>query len=331
MPRKARLDAPNALHHIISRGIEKRPIFKGNKDRDHFLERLEKVLQETGTPCFAWALMPNHFHLLMKTGRTPIATVMRRLLTGYAVYFNRRHDRHGQLFQNRYKSFLCQEDVYLKELVRYIHLNPLRAGLVNDLSALKSFPYCGHGVLTGDAQCAWQDTAYILRMYGKRKKQAIAAYLSHVEDGAAIGRRHDLTGGGMVRSQGGWESVMQLKRENLRIKGDERILGDSDFVQSVLEQAAERMTDRYLLSIAGVDFEKMAQGIADAFGVDVEAIRTKRRRGRISRARSLLAYRAFHELGLTMVAIGKLLNISQPAVSKAVERGSEIDKELKGA
>jgi REP element-mobilizing transposase RayT len=77
-----------------------------------------------------------HFHLLLRTGRTPIATVMRRLLTGYAVSHNRRHRRHGHLFQNRYKSILCQEDIYLLELVRYIHLNPIRAKLVSDIKAL---------------------------------------------------------------------------------------------------------------------------------------------------------------------------------------------------
>ena len=90
-------------------------------------------MTDTKTSCFAWALIPNHLHLLFRTGVTPIATVMRRLLTGYAVSFNRRHRRHGQLFQNRYKSILCQENPYLLELLRYIHLNPLRAGLVSDL------------------------------------------------------------------------------------------------------------------------------------------------------------------------------------------------------
>ena len=88
MPRKARIDAPGALHHIIVRGIERRKIFYDNADRDNFLERLGSVLTETSTPCFAWALIPNHLHLLLRTGSTPIATVMRRLLTGYAVTFN---------------------------------------------------------------------------------------------------------------------------------------------------------------------------------------------------------------------------------------------------
>jgi len=88
MPRQARIDAPSALHHIICRGIERRNIFKDNTDRNRFLERLGSVLQKTSTPCYGWALIPNHFHLLLKTGKEPIAQIMRRLLTGYAVTFN---------------------------------------------------------------------------------------------------------------------------------------------------------------------------------------------------------------------------------------------------
>ena len=127
MPRKSRIDALQALQHIIARGIKRRKIFRDDVDRNQFLERLGRIVTDTGTLCDAWALMPNHFHLLLKTASMPVSTVMRRLLTGYAVTHNRRHRRCGHLFQNRYKSVLCQEDTYLLELVRYIHLNSLRA------------------------------------------------------------------------------------------------------------------------------------------------------------------------------------------------------------
>ena len=110
MPRQARIDSPGALHHVIRRGIERRNIFEDDIDRNRFVERLGNVLEQTSTSCFAWALMPNHFHLLLKAGATPFTKGMRKLLTGYAVTFNHRHCRHGHLFQNRYKSFLCQEE-----------------------------------------------------------------------------------------------------------------------------------------------------------------------------------------------------------------------------
>ncbi len=130
MPRKSRIDASGALHHIIGRGIERSRIFENNADRENFLARLEDILKETGTACYAWALIPNHFHLLLRTGAVPISTIMRRLLTGYALWYNRRHQRHGHLFQNRYKSILCQEDSYLLELMRYIHLHSKGSSLL---------------------------------------------------------------------------------------------------------------------------------------------------------------------------------------------------------
>ena len=102
MPRKARIEALGALHHIILRGIERKVIFKDDSDRENFLDRFGILVSESKTACYGWALMTNHVHLLLKTGLSPVATLMRRLLTGYAVSFNRRHRRHGQLFQNRY-------------------------------------------------------------------------------------------------------------------------------------------------------------------------------------------------------------------------------------
>jgi len=108
---------------------------------------------------------------------------MRRLLTGYVVSFNRRHERYGQLFQNRYKSIVCQEEVYLKELVRYIHLNPLRAGIVSNLTELNKYPYCGHSALMGRKRRPWQDVDYVLRYFGKTSQNARKAYFSYVERG----------------------------------------------------------------------------------------------------------------------------------------------------
>ncbi len=126
MRRRSRMDAPGALHPIIARGIEQGKILRDDSDRNNFLERLGEILEETKTPCWAWASIPNHIHLLLKTGQTPVAALMRRLLPGSAVSFNRRHRRYRHLFQNRYKSIRCQEDAYLLEWVRYIHLNRTR-------------------------------------------------------------------------------------------------------------------------------------------------------------------------------------------------------------
>ena len=133
----------------MARGIERREVFRDDKDRNSFLERLAIILEETQSQCYSLSLIPNHFHLLIRTGTTPLSKVMRRLMTGHAVTFNKRHKRSGHLFQNRYKSIICEEDLYLLELIRYIHLNPLRAKLVQDLKELDKYPWTGHSAILG--------------------------------------------------------------------------------------------------------------------------------------------------------------------------------------
>jgi putative transposase len=128
MPRQARLDFPGTLHHVIIRGIEKNNIVSGDRDREDFMGRLGNIAMESGTVIYAWALMSNHAHILLRSGSSGLSTFMRRFLTGYAAGYNRRNRRHGILFQNRYKSIVYGEETYFVELVRYIHLNPFGQG-----------------------------------------------------------------------------------------------------------------------------------------------------------------------------------------------------------
>jgi REP element-mobilizing transposase RayT len=324
MPRKARIDAPGALHHIIIRGIERRKIFLDDFDRDNFLKRLSNVLSETATPCFAWALIPNHVHLLLRTGTTAIATVMRRLLTGYAVSFNRRHRRHGQLFQNRYKSILCQEELYLLELVRYIHLNPLRAGLVAELKSLDKYPYSGHGVLMGKVAHAWQDVHYILKLFDGKLSMARRRYREFVKKGISDGRRPDLVGGGLLRSAGGWAMVKAMRRSPSRMKGDERILGEGDFVEAVLKAAQEKLDRKYHLRSRGYSFERLIKRVAKLFEVSPKELLSGGKHAKTVKARSVVCYWGNRELGMSTIELSKKLNISQPTASQSVVRGQKI-------
>lgn len=327
MPRKARIDAPGALHHIIIRGIEKRQIFENDRDRNQFIQRLADILTETETPCYAWALIPNHIHLLLKTGLTPIATIMRRLLTGYAVYFNRRHRRYGHLFQNRYKSILCQKEPYFRELVRYIHLNPLRSKLIKDIRALDKYPYSGHSAIIGKVKRDWQQVSHALSFFGKRKSDARKAYRHFVEKGVNQGRRPELTGGGLLRSIGGWAALSVLRDEEVWVKGDERILGDSDFVEAVLKEAEEQLERRYRLKAEGFNLDRVATRVAQVLDIPVEAVWEKSRRPQVAEARSLLCYWASKELSLSMTDLARRLKLTQPAVSIAARRGERIARE----
>jgi len=327
MPRQARLDAPGALHHVIGRGNERRRIFKDAKDRKEFLARLGEIFSGTETICYAWALIPNHFHLLLRTGTQPMATVMRRLLTGYAIYFNRRHHRYGHLFQNRYKSILCQEDPYFRELVRYIHLNPLRAKLVKGMDALDQYPYSGHSALMGRVKHEWQDTKYVLRWFGKGIQQARSRYRDFMKQGVQMGKRPELTGGGLVRSVGGWLNLSELRKANVRVKGDERILGESDFVERMLQEAGEAFERKSLLKSQGWDLDKLAAYVAKLLDMDVSAVWSSGKYRPIVEARSLLCYWAVRELGITMTCLAKRLKLSVSAVSQSVERGARIAEE----
>jgi len=143
MARQARLDAPGTLHHVMVRGIELRRIVDDEEDGKEFVTRLGAVARETATAVYAWALMTNHAHILLSSGVQGLSKFMRRLLTGYAVTYNIRHRRHGHLFQNRYKSIVCDGDSYFTELVRYIHLNPLRVKLVKNFNELERYPTVG--------------------------------------------------------------------------------------------------------------------------------------------------------------------------------------------
>ena len=165
MPRQARLDVPGALHHIMIRGINKSSIFKDGRDRTRFLDRLGKNIVETQSSVYAWALMETHVHLLVRSGRPGISALMRKLLTWYAQYYNRRHGRTGHLFENRYKSILCDEETYLLALVRYIHLNPVRAKVVRTMKELDGYPWSGHRMLIGRDENRWMDRGHVLGCY----------------------------------------------------------------------------------------------------------------------------------------------------------------------
>ena len=328
MPRTARLDTPGLLHHIIIRGIERRKIFNDDKDRENIIERLSILLPETKTQCYAWSFLSNHAHFLFRSGPHGIAGLMRRLLTGYAVSYNKRHRRHGQLFQNRYKSVICQEDRYFQELVRYIHLNPLRAKIVTDLKELDRYSYCGHSALMGKKKRQWQDIEYVLGFFGKKIGEARKEYRSYVKKGIPMGRRPELVGGGLIRSLGGWGEVKKMRFAGQdRIKSDQRILGESDFAMDVLSDADENFSRKYLLKSRGLNFEKVAEKVSSLFNLEKDYITGRGRQRNRVRARDLLCYWCAIELRISMADLSKRLDMTLAAVSYAVKRGEKIAKE----
>ena len=247
-------------------------------------------------------------------------------ITGYAVSYNRRHWRHGHLFQKRYKSIFCQEDTYLLELVRYIHLNPLQAKTVKTLTDTNKYPYSGHGALMGKIKSDFQVTVYVLGLFGNKVSDARKAYRAYVKKGIAHDRRPELVGGGLIRSAGGWSVIKAMLRVQDHMKSGERILGDGDFTQSELDEAKERLEKRYRLRAQGYDLEKIAMRVSSELGVKPVKVWAAGKHPITVKARSLGCYWAVRKLGLSATELSKKLGISQPSVSISVKRGEQIAK-----
>lgn len=319
MPRVARLDSPGLLQHVIVRGIEKRRIFLDDQDRGSFLDRLSTLLKETETNCYAWALLPNHFHLLLIPTRYPLALLMRRLLTGYAVNFNLRHKRVGHLFQNRYKSIVCEEEPYLLELIRYIHLNPLRAGLVNVLEELDRYPWSGHVVLLGKGEMKGQVVEEVLQLFATKTSTARKKYLEFIAAGISRGRRENLVGGGLKKSQA-------LAKNGLADEAfDSRVLGSGEFVERLQEK--EELKD---IIKASLPLSALVERVSSFFDLQPDEICRPRKVRFFAEIRGVVCYLGVRVFGYKGLEIGKMLCLGAAGVSIAARRGEVFLKENPG-
>ena len=324
MPRLARLDAPGVLHHVMGRGIEKKKIFFEDQDRTDFLSRLAALGEEKWMDIYAWALLPNHFHILCRTREKPLATSMRKLLTGYAVNFNIRHRRHGHLFQNRYKSIVCQEESYLTELVRYIHLNLLRAKIVKDIKELNSCPWSGHSAIVGRVKRAWQDTRHVLSYFGTGIK-ARRNYVQFVAEGVPFGRRPEMVGGGLVRSLGGWSEVLALRGRDDRQVSDQRILGNGEFVQGVWREMDERGKENLRVNRERMGLGELAERVCGVHGVSVKELRAGSRRHGVIGARSDFSQVAVQLLGYAGAEVARYLGVTSSCVTRVASQEGKLE------
>jgi REP element-mobilizing transposase RayT len=320
MPRQARLDIPGALHHIMVRGINKSTIFEDDEDREQFLNRLGGNLTDARASVYAFALMTNHAHVLFKSGKPGISAVMRKQLTWYAQYYNRRHLRSGHLFENRYKSILCDEDNYLLALIRYIHLNPIRAGIVGTVEELDRYPWSGHSFLMGEREYGWMDVKYVLLQFKGTIKKARNAYRRFVEEGISMGRQPQLTGGGLIRSKGGWSQVVSARRSGEREEYDERILGSGDFVQAALKEAEEKIRLQLKHRRTGRTLVQIIDQECDRWKISPKELEGGSRRREVSAMRIKIAKRGLDELGLSLAEIARHVGVSTSGLARAIKR-----------
>jgi len=305
------------------RGIDKAKIFRDDDDKARFLERLGQYVEEGESAVYAWVLMDNHVHILFKSGKDGISTVMRKLLTWYAQYFNRRHRRTGHLFENRYKSILCDEDNYLLALVRYIHLNPVRAKLVETLEQLEGYRWSGHRSIIGKTKHTWMAIDRVLSEFGSTRRKALGEYRRFMREGLEQGRLPELTGGGLIRSKGGWSQVLSARRSGHREEFDERILGNGDFVNRILEEAEEKAKHQLKLRRGGKTLTGIVGEECKRERISPNELRGGGRRRKISRLRATIAKRGRDELGLSLAEIARHVGVNTSSIRKAILRLEE--------
>jgi REP element-mobilizing transposase RayT len=300
------------------RGLERRVIFVDDVDRADFVARMATLAEQGGWTVYAWALLPNHAHLLVRTGSRPLPRCMRSLLTGYAGAFNRRHTRVGHLFQNRYKSIVVEEEPYLLELVRYLHLNPIRVKVIPDLRRLSRYPWTGHSALLGTVPRPWQATGTILSQLGPTTPRARKAYQAFAAAGLPQGRRPDLQGGGLLRSQGGWRAVLELRRGREAYQGDERVLGDTAFVQ----QMQRTLEAQVAQSAVRMPLETLLAAVCQAVGLTPAQLAGGGRSPAAVIARAGIAYLWVEVLGHPGRSLAPHLGVHPAAIPKAAQRGA---------
>jgi putative transposase len=314
MPRCARLDILGVVQHVMARGIESRPVFRDDRDREEFLRRLGEVVVSGRAQLLAWALIPNHFHLVLRPGELYLKDLMRRLMTGYAGWHNRRHKRKGHLFQNRYRSIVVEEESYLLQLVRYVSLNPARAKIISGVEELDAFPWTGHAVVMGTREFHPQCVDAVLGRFGNTVTEARARYRAFIEAGIAEGVREEFRGGGLVRSSGGWEALKRRKLEE-RDLGDPRVLGSGEFVEDLLADNKAGCT------VALRSLDEVLAEVSGEWQVEADQILGPSRQRRISKARREFYVRAYEQAGRSMAELARLTGRTQPSVWEAIRQG----------
>jgi REP element-mobilizing transposase RayT len=283
MARKPRVHFAGALYHVMSRGNQGQSIFRDDRDRKRYLEFLKESQERFGYRLYAYVLMGNHVHHLIQIGQRPLAQVMQNILFRYTRYWNRRYKKTGHLFQGRYKAILCDKESYLLELIRYLHLNPVRSKIVGDPG---QYVWSSHGAyLKGDGK-SWTAVDEVLPQWGKSRAQAVLGYRRFVRDGLNHGHRDDL-----------YEVV------------DQRYLGDEAFVEKVEQREPENEAPQ----IVEIRWTEIRDRVCKQFGLPAAAVLHRGRAREIVRIRRIMAWVGRELGGFTNQDLAKELK-QEPAV-----------------
>jgi len=259
MARKPRVYYPGALYHVTLRGNAGQAIFFDNQDRTRFCLLLQEGIERFRHRIHAFCLMSNHAHLAIQVGDIPLSRIIQNLSFRYTRWVNWRQSRSGHLFQGRYKAVLVDADTYLLELTRYIHLNPVRAGMVKEP---EDYPWSGHGAYLGREGIAWLTTDWVLSQFSERESSARRTYGRFIQDGKRGSHR---------------------KEYHMGSGTDSRILGDDPFIDRVLEKEEKKPRHR-------VGLDKIIQEVRKSFSLEEGEMLVSGKNRRLSKARGMAAW-----------------------------------------
>lgn len=305
---------PGMIHHVMCRGVGGMEIFRDNLDRDDLLRRLSVLTGEDRLQLYAFSLMPNHFHLLVRPLSLGLPTFMSRLLTGFSGRFNLRAKRHGHVFQDRYKSIVVEEERYLLELIRYIHLNPIRAGIIGSLSELASWPYTGHATLLGQNKRPWIESDETLQHFSKTLLQARRILIQFMKDGLSV---DDASGFANMPID---FSSATIGKKHTPI--DDRILGSSKFVKEILSGLHNKAPSALQPTHedSATRLAALIKAVARHCELTVAEMCSGSKRPKVVNARHITIWLGVRTLGLPAKNLSQALHIKPLAVHRVVAR-----------
>lgn len=302
MARKPRVHFAGALYHVICRGNQGQFIFRDDQDRERYLDLLRESPRRFGYKLYAYVLMGNHVHHLIEVADAPLSKVMQNILFRYTRYWNARYKKIGHLFQGRYKAILCERDSYLLELIRYLHLNPVRSKMVR---YPEQYRWSSHrAYLDGDGK-GWIAVEEVLPQWGRSRKQAVATYRRFVRDGFQEGHREDL-----------YQVV------------DQRYLGDESFVEKVEERIADHETPQ----VVDIRWAEVRDSVCRQFGVPPSVVLHRDRRRENVRIKRVMAWVGREVGGFSNEEIGRELGQDPAALSRGLGKLADelgVNRELR--
>lgn len=309
---------------MISRAVEGKDIFRTYRQQQDFIDRIASLAEENCFKVHAWVQMSNHFHLLLEVQGKSLSYSMQRLLGGYAMYYNRSKEHCGHVFQGRFRSILVEKESYFLELVRYIHLNPLRAHIVSSIMELENYAQCGHSHVAGRMNYPWQTTEMIRMEFSNSSAKGdwFQNYIDFLKDGSEEEKLEYASGSYLIGRKGVLANKgLQEKRTD---KATVRVLGSKSFAKEVCNNmyGSRKVRIRHRADEHEA-IRDLMQNATDITGIPAEALRRPRGSRRTSRVRRILVKLMMSELYISQADTARYLGIAESVAARHFR--SELD------